>query len=134
MKNEVLNFLEKKNYLYSTSKLDIPDIVIDSISSINKEPFKIGDSTDVGKISFSDVRLLTQDGKDTFEYKRKLHFVLLNDTLCLIAYIEGGIGTHDVVDYFQYKGKYKHVRYSTTEVLSDTNKLSKYLQNNPKPD
>jgi hypothetical protein len=127
MKNEALDFLKKKKYHYSISKSDIPDVVIDSISSINKEPFKIGDSTDMGKISFSDARL------GNYEYKRKLHFVLVNDTACLLAYTEGGLGTHDVVDYLKYKGEYKHVRYVTTDVLSDTIKLGNFLRKNPNP-
>ncbi len=133
MQNEVLDFLNEKKYRYSANKLDIPSVVIDSISRINKAPFKIGDSANVGQISFSDARLLDEDGKDKYEYNRKLHFVLVSDTLCMIAYVEGGVGTHDVIDYFQYKGKYKHIRYITTEALSDTIKLGFFLRKHPTP-
>ncbi len=133
IQNEALVFLNKKEYKCSANKSDIPNIVIDSISSLNKEVFKIGDSNDTKKISFSDMRLLTEDGKDVYEYKRKLHFVLVSDTACLLVYTEGGVGTHDVVDYLKYKGEYKHVRYTTTDVLSDTVKLGIFLRNNPTP-
>lgn len=133
MHNEVLDFLNEKKYRYSANKLDIPSAVIDSISRINNVPFKIGDSTNVGQISFSDARLLEGDGKDKYEYSRKLHFVLVSDTLCLIAYTEGGVGSHNIIDYIQYKGKYKHIRYITTEALNDTIKLGSFLRKNPTP-
>ena len=132
MNNEVLDFLDKKEYKYSVNKSDIPVIVIDSISSLNKEPFKVGDNKDIGKISFSDARLLKK-GEDIYEYKRKLHFVLISDTACLLAYTDGGVGTHDVIDYLKYKGQYRHIRYTTTDILSDTVKLSIFLRCNPTP-
>ncbi len=132
MNNEVLDFLNKKEYKYSVNKSDIPVIVIDSISSLNKEPFKVGDSNDIGKISFSDARLL-KEGKDIYEYKRKLHFVLVNDTFCLIAYTEGGLGTHDVIDFIQYQGGFNHTRYVITNILNDTIKLERYLKSLLKP-
>lgn len=132
MQNEILEFLKEKKHRYSANKLDIPRVVIDSFSSVNNSPFKIGDSTNVGQISFSDARLL-EDGKDKYEYNKKLHFILVSDTICLIAYTEGGVGTHDVVDYIQYKGKYKHIRYVTTETLLDTVRLEKFLLKNPTP-
>ena len=128
-----LDFLLSKKYKYSTSKYDIPNTVVDSISIINKEFFKIGDSTDAGKISFSDARLFTSNGEDIYEYKRKLHFVLVNDTVCLIAYTEGGLGTHDVIDFIQYKGGFNHTRYVTTNILNDTIKLESYLKSVLKP-
>lgn len=133
MQVSALDFLMSKNYKYSTSKSDIPNTVLDSISCINKESFKIGDSTDSGKISFSDARLFTSNGEDIYEYKRKLHFVLVNDTTCLIAYTEGGLGTHDVIDFIKYKGVFSHTRYVTTNILNDTIKLESYLKSVPKP-
>lgn len=122
-----LDFLESKKYTYSEKKSDIPSVVADSIGSINHEPFKIGDSADIGKISFSDVSL------GEYEFKRKLHFTLVSDTFCLIAYTEGGIGTHDVIDFVQYKGVFRHMRYVTNSILSDTVKLKNYLKSDPKP-
>ncbi|MEZ4776015.1 MAG: hypothetical protein R3D00_22750 [Bacteroidia bacterium] len=125
--NEVLDFLNKKEYRYSVNKSDIPRIVMDSISSINNEFFTIGDSTDEGKISFSDARLF-KNGKDIYEYIRELHFTLVSDTACLLVYREGGEGSHDVIDYLKYKGEYTHVRYITTDILSDTVKLGIFLR------
>lgn len=130
-KNEVLVFLEEKEYKHSVYKSDIPPIIMDSLSSINKEPFTIGDNTDTEKISFSDARILDHNGNDIYEYNKKLHFTLVNDSFCSLVYTEGGEGTHDVVDYFQYKGKYKHIRYSTTDILADTIKLRNFLEENP---
>ena len=133
MQINALSFLISKNYKYSTSKSDIPNIVLDSISIINKESFKIGDKTDIEKISLSDTRLFKSNGEDIYEYKKKLHFVLVNDTICLIAYTEGGLGIHDVIDFIQYRGEFNHERYVTTNVLNDTIKLASYLKNLPVP-
>ncbi len=127
MDNYILNFLEAKKYTYSTKKSDIPKVVFDRIGNLNHESFKIGDSSDIGKISFSDASL------GGYEYKRKLHFTLFNDTFCLIAFTEGGIGTHDVIYFVQYKGVFRHIKYVTTKILSDTIKLKHYLKSNPKP-
>ncbi len=118
-----LDFLLSRNYTYSTSKATIPSIVIDSLSQINKEVFKIGDIYDTSKINLSDATL------GGYEYKRKLNFVLVNDSVCLLAYTEGGLGTHDVVDFINYKGKLTHTRYITTSLLNDTNKLNNFLRN-----
>ena len=126
MNNYILNFLESKKYTYSQKKSDIPKVVLDRIGNLNHEYFKIGDSADIGKISFSDASL------GGYEYKRKLHFTLLNDTFCLIAFTEGGIGTHDVIYFIQYKGAFRHIKYVTTKILSDTIKLKKYLKSYPK--
>ncbi|MGN6399453.1 MAG: hypothetical protein ACTHMD_03300 [Flavisolibacter sp.] len=92
-----LGFLTSKNYIFSTSKSDLPVIVIDSLSRINSEAFEIGDSKTANKINLSNAWL------DGHEYKRKLHFALVSDTFCLISYTEGGIVSHDVVDYLKYK-------------------------------
>jgi hypothetical protein len=131
MKNDVLDFLDAKEYRFSTNKLDVPSIALDSVSKINGEAFLIGDSTDAGKINLSDSHLFTSDGKDRYPYRRKLHFVLVGDSTCLLVYTEGGFGTHDVIDYLQYKGQYSHLRYETTDILDDTVKLRQYLQRNP---
>lgn len=116
-----LGFLMSKNYIFSTSKEKIPGIIIDSLGHINHEVFGIGDNTDTNKISLSDAIL------NDYKYKRKLHFLLVNDTLCLITYTEGGVGSHDIVDYVRYKGQFEHSRYTTTDILDDTIKLRSYL-------
>jgi hypothetical protein len=125
--NEILSFLNFKRYTFHTNKSEIPIIVIDSISSINKELFIIGDSLDIDKISFSDASL------GTHEYKRKLKFALISDSICLIVYTEGGVGTHDVIDFMKYNRNYKHIRYMTNKISNDTVQLRNYLKGNPIP-
>jgi hypothetical protein len=126
--SRALAFLDAKNFKIYRSKGQIPAIVVDSLSSINGEKFKIGDTSDVGKISFADIHI------DGIEYNKGLQFILLNDTLCLLSYREGGIGSHDVIDFIQYKGEFGHTRYMTTALLGDTALLGKYLRTNPKPE
>lgn len=128
MRFDVLDFLNDKRFRFSTNKLDIPSVVIDSLSRFNGAPFEIGDRTNEGQISLSDARLFEEDAKVGYVYSRKLHFVLVSNDICLISYTEGGVGTHDVVDYVHFKGNYKHVRYASTEVLNDTVKLGAFLR------
>ena len=123
--SEILEFLNKKKYKYSVIKSDIPAVVVDSLSNI-EEIFKIGDNTELTKISFSDVRVLV-NGVDIHKYNKKLHFILLGDTVCLLVYREGGVGIHDVVDYVKYKGNYKHIRHETFNILDDTVKLGNFF-------
>lgn len=123
--NDTLTFVNSRKYIFSDSKTKIPAIVIDSLSIVNNEIFKIGDNSDINKINFSDARL---EGLD--EYNRKLHFVLVSDTFCLLTYRQGGIGVMDVIDYIQYKGKFCHTRQTSAD-LSDTIKLKYYLENYP---
>lgn len=126
--DQVQLFLNTHNYRYSSSKSDVPESVIDSLGKINGKSFKLGDSTDADKISFSDAKI-----EGMYEYDTRLNFMLFNDTTCLLVYTEGGIGTHDVVDYFRYRGKYVHIRYTTADILSDTIQLRQYLELSPDP-
>lgn len=124
--NEALDFLKSRKYAFSTEKSAIPLIVIDSIGSVNHAPFRIGDSSDVGNINLSDLWM-----RGSAEYSRKLNFVLVGDTSCLISYVEGGSGTHDVIDYIQYKGTFRHMRYKLGPVLNDTIELREFLEGAP---
>ena len=125
--NETIVILEKEFYNYSTSKNDIPKIVIDSLSSLDGSPFKIGDHTDKGKFDFSDAHI---EGEN--KYERELYFVLLSDSFCMLTYKQGGIGVHNVVDFLKYKGEFRHIRYRTLEDVSDTTLLKGFLQGNPR--
>jgi hypothetical protein len=157
-KSRALKFLISKDFKLYHSKNKIPSIVIDSLSSINNQVFEIGDASDTGKINLSDFSInnifidSSSHGvvfkiRDTLgidkdkpssvtkiEYNKLLHFVLLNDSSCLISYTEGGIGVHDVTDFIQYKGAFVHTRYVTTALLGDTTLLGNYLRTNPKPE
>jgi len=131
--NDVIRFLKNSGYKYSVYSSDIPQDVMNHLSEIQGEPFKIGDCSSVDRISFSDMRVLKGE-EDTYEYSKMLHFVLVTDTACLLAYTEGGVGTHHVVDYVTYRGRYTHTRYLTLKDVSDTGKLREYLQSNPTPE
>jgi hypothetical protein len=122
-----LTFLLLKGNLYSVKKVVIPNKVIDILSEIDHKHFEIGDLTDVGKFNFSDVCC------SDYQYNKMLHFVILNDSICLIAYKEGGRGSYDVIDYVKFKGRIKHLRYKTTEKLNDTIKLRSYLTSRGSP-
>lgn len=151
---EVLIFFSSKNFKLYQNKHKIPNMIIDSLSRIDGDDFKIGDTSDSGNINLSDISFnnividsVNSDGNAIFkikdssdidfkglEYNKTLHFILLNDTLCLISYTQGGLGTHGVIDFFQYKGKFTHTRYMTIESLIDTNMLGIYLRANPLPE
>ena len=123
-----LQFLKARGYQYSTSKTAIPRIVLDSLRSFDKEKFNIGDETDSGKIDLGDAHVTE------FYYDKLLRAVLLNDSICMVTYEQGGFGSNDVVDFVKYKGKFKHLRYRTSDTLTDTLKLYKYLATDPKPE
>lgn len=127
--NEELNFIFSRNFTLQLDKSKIPPCIIDSLSVINQEKFEIGDSSNEDEISFSDVVL-----DNNHKYNKRLNFMLLGDSICLIVYTEGGVGTHDVVDYIQYKGVFTHKRYMTDGMLTDTTKLKEYLMSNPIPE
>ncbi len=130
IQNDALRFLNSKQYRFSTSKVDIPTVVIDRMSHRNKQLFVIGDSSEIEKISFSDARLL-QNGKDIYPYHRLLHFVIVNKDQCLLVYSQGGIGRHTVVEYLQNKPHFKQVVYTTGHILADTNSIREFLKSNP---
>ncbi len=111
IKNEAFDFLVNHEYDYSKSKKEIPQAVIDSMSKLEKESYKIGDTSDSDRINLSCCRIII-NGKPKQEFYRKLQFLLKSDTSCIIVYTVGGVGTHEVVDYFQYKGNFKHLRFT----------------------
>jgi len=120
--SEVLFFLNSNNYNFSKSKAIIPKAVKDSLTVIDKEKFKIGDFSDNGNFNFSDVCC------SNIEFNKRLNFVLLNDSVCLMVYRKGGRGSNSVVDYIRYKGNYTHFRYTTNTELTDLKKLQFYVR------
>jgi len=121
-KSEILFFLNSNDFSFSKSKSIIPKAVKDSLTVIDKEKFKIGDFSDNGKFNFSDVCC------SNTEFNKRLNFVLLNDSICLLVYRRGGRGNHNVVDYIRYKGNYVHFRYTTNTELTDLKKLQFYIK------
>ena len=121
----MLDFVKSKEYSYYESKEKIPQFILDSLTRINNEQFLIGDTSELMQIDLSDVRIVNDSDR---KFRRRLHFLLLSENACLLSYAEGGIGTPDVVDYFQINEEVKHTRITTAISLSDTTKLLNYLK------
>lgn|SRR5690606_13888340 len=121
----MLDFVKSKEYSYYESKEKIPQFILDSLTRINNEQFLIGDTSELMQIDLSDARIVKDSDR---KFKRRLHFLLLSENACLLSYVEGGIGTHDVVDFFHINEEVKHTRITTTVSLSDTTKLLSYLK------
>lgn len=124
--SDAVAFLNSDTYTYSVSAADVPQGVIDYLRRQYRDTFMIGDQSDYGKTTFSDVHMVEIE-KSAFMYRRMMHFVLLNDTACLIAYTQGGVGVHSVVEYFRLADPMTHTRYVTLQTIDDTNKLREYL-------
>jgi len=130
--NDAVAFLDSDTYAYSVNAEDVPQGVIDYLRREYQDSFVIGDRSDYGKTNFSDVHM-SESGKSVFAYRRMMHFLLLSDTACLIAYTQGGVGVHTVVDYFRLADPKTHSRYVTLESIDDTIKLREYLESCPMP-
>ncbi len=83
-------------YQYSASKLNIPRIVLDSLERVDDRPFTIADNTERDRV---DLSCIVIQNDSVVRYNKLLHFVVVSDTSCLLAYTGGGLGVHDVVDY-----------------------------------
>lgn len=114
---------EKRNVQIYRTKDKIPQFMMNSLSIINGSKFEIGDSTDKGNISFSDA------STNQHKYNRMLNFVCLSDSISIISYKQGGIGTHDVVFVF-YKKDDSYKRYLSIDDLSTLDKVIQFLQKN----
>lgn len=124
--SEALHFLASKNYIYSTNSESIPGIVEQGIADFNQAEFYIYD-TSVAHMDSSRFRI-------SDAYTRTLRFFIRNDSLCLLSYTEGGIGTHSVIDFVKYKGGFRLTRYTPTDDIDDTIKLARVLTYYGKPD
>lgn len=127
-KNEVLEFLERKDFRFSLYKRDIPDEVLKFYARINGGPFEFGDTNEVERINLSDLVLLNPDGSNPDLFNRRLYFILFNDSVCLLSYKQGGIGTHAVIDFVKYRGTFNHIRYVTFQEICDTVELGVFLR------
>jgi hypothetical protein len=121
-KERAYDFLIDKKYEVYYTKDSIPDFLYDSLSKINKIPFEIGDSSDIGKFNFSDIKV---PGK---LYDKKLSFICLSETESLICYKQGGVGIHYVIDFFEFKPKYFYQRYTTVNNLIIVKDAIKFLE------
>jgi hypothetical protein len=113
---------EKIDFITYHTKDKIPQFLLDSLTIINGSKFEIGDSTDIKNISFSDAKL------QQYKYNRMLYFVSLSDNISIIAYKQGGIGTHDVIDIFFNKTN-THKRYLSNDNLSSLDRVINFINN-----
>jgi hypothetical protein len=122
VKNRLAHFIKNKGYKVSYSKIDIPKFLLDTLNKRNGNNFLIGDNTDDNRIDLSDVH----NHKNAFN--KKLHFIYFSDSICLITYRQGGLGTSDVIDYFEYGKKWRYERLETLDSLDTQEKLLKYIK------
>jgi hypothetical protein len=122
-----LNFVNSNKYSYTTYTKYIPDVVLDSLKQINKWKYGLGDSSIKADINLTDANL------KEFYYDEFLHFALVNDSICLLTYTQGGRGAHIVVDFIQYKNKFVYLRYNSLEKITDFEKQKAFLKTNPQP-
>lgn len=130
--HDVVAFLSSDGRRYSVNATDIPQSAIDYLGRRYQDTFVIGDSSHYWETTYSDVHI-SESGEKVYQYQRMLHFVLLSDTACLIAYTQGGVGAHSVVDYLAHEDLSTHTRYTTLENIDDTMKLRRYLESGPNP-
>lgn len=124
--SDALHFLASKNYYYSTNSHAIPGIVKQGIADFNQTEFYIYDTSvahmDSSKFMISDM------------FTRTLNFFVRNDSLCLLSYTEGGIGSRTVIDFVKYKGGFRLSRYTPVDYVDDTTILARVLTYYGKPD
>lgn len=125
---QIINFVNSGKYKKSFLKSDIPEEIIDFLTKLNGNQFEIGDSTEIESINFSDVILLDSLGKPMYKYNKEIIFILQNQNNCLIVYREGGLGTHEVVDYFYTSDKIYHIHHKTPKIIQNEVDLVDFLQ------
>jgi hypothetical protein len=120
--DSLISFIENSECICYYSKEFIPPHLVDSLSKINGEKFEIGDSSDLRDINFSDIDL------DIYKFNRMLHFICISKNNYLLLYKQGGIGTHEVLDYFNFNEPYIHKRVLIIESIETKESLIKYLK------
>lgn len=126
--NSPLNFVNSKNYHYTTNKKDIRSSIIDSLKQFNDGKYYLGDSSEANEINLTDVGI-----PGLYRYDKFLHFALVNGSVCLLVYTQGGRGAHTVVDFVQDGNQFICSRYRTLEKIADVKTLKIFLETNPVP-
>lgn len=126
--NDALSFVNSNKFYYTTNKEDIQKPVMDSLKQFNGGKYYLGDSSDTNEIHLTDAGI-----PGPYRYDKFLHFALLNDSICLLVYTQGGKGAHIVVDFIQNKSQFVCSRYKTLEKISDVRTLKVFLVTNPVP-
>jgi hypothetical protein len=127
---DMLQFIESKNYTYSSWKKDIPKDVMKGINEFENGRFNPGDIGDEGKIGMGDMR------NSNAQFEGRLNFVMANDSFCLLAYGHGVFTIHNTVYFIKYKPALTLVKFKGLGDWTDTSSASvvKALQQNPMPD
>jgi hypothetical protein len=84
----VLDFLQAKKYTYVTRVSAIPTAAMSRLTALEKEKHTLNlcDAESGRPINLTDVRLFES------ECTSKLNFALVGDSICLLSYVQGGIG------------------------------------------
>jgi hypothetical protein len=142
-KERIIDFLNAKNYNYSSSKKDIPKFGLDYLGKThanedlpdiyrnNDSIFEIGDSTELNQINIGCNIFVKLDGTPEQKYRRKLNFVLYTDSVCLMTHLaSGGI---EIVDFIeQKKNNVKHIRYNVGVFMNNIDSLKLAFSNDKK--
>lgn len=106
---KVLAIVKNKNAIISNYKVDIPTEIIGYLSKKENQEFKIGDINDIN-INLGDAKL-----NNKFEYDKKLNFIVKLNSKYVMVYIQGGIGSYFVINYFNLD----KFEFLTTKTLKD---------------
>jgi hypothetical protein len=124
----LLSFINSKKYSVYNAKNEIPSAVKDSLIFYYKGNFNIGDYQDSTNINLTDFRI-----ENELMYDKKLHFIAKNSSECLISYSVGGFASYNVIEYFSRLKKNQHIRFESTQELSDIPTVLKFLSTKPAP-
>ena len=119
--------LKANKYIYSESKTEIPQFVVDSLSIIRKGVFKIADNSELALVDtvYSDVT-----GRNA-TYDQLFRFIVKSDSACLFLFsaVDYGLGgTRDIIVYCIYgKRVWISKKYLSLDI-KDTSHLEQFLK------
>jgi hypothetical protein len=104
-------------YTFYESGKHIPRFIMDTLCRLEGGDFRLADEDNKLAVNLSDVRL------DTLATNKKLRFMLVGESTCVIVYQEGGYGIHDVIYLFNYRDRLSYRKYFSSKEVLDTNIL-----------
>jgi len=57
-----------------------------------------------------------------------MRFALIGESDIVVVYEEGGIGVHDVVEWFHHTDAWDHSRYTTAREIPDVRTLREFIE------
>lgn len=114
--------MQAKNCAYVTRVSAIPIAALNRIAKVEGDTLRICDVESGLPINLTDVHLSEK------ECTSKLNFALVEDSACLISYVQGGIGQSNEIRYLTYKGALRHESYSSMEKVENVAQLDSFLQ------